>query len=175
MAATGQRVIVGVDGSQGSVQALLAATAEARRLNAELHAVCAWTPPGGEVAELRARSPRELHRVWEDAAAARLDHTFAQAFGGIPADLAVERSIIRGAAGPALVHLADRPDDILVVGTGAQDVRGALRRFATGGSVTRHCLAKARCNVHAVPQGARYPEPGRPAPARPAGGHLRAA
>jgi nucleotide-binding universal stress UspA family protein len=175
MAGTGQRVIVGVDGSQGSVQALLAAAAEARRLNAELHAVCAWTPPGGEVAEMRARSPRALHQVWEDGAAARLDHTFEQAFGGIPTDLAVERSIVRGAAGPALVQLADRPEDILVVGTGAQDVRGALRRFVTGGSVTRHCLARAHCNVHAVPQGARYPEPVRRAAARPVTGHLQAA
>ena len=175
MAGSVQRVIVGVDGSEGSVQALRAAAAEARRLDAELHAVCAWAPPGGEIAEMRARSPRSLHRVWEDAAVARLEGTFERALGGVPVDLVVQRSIVRSAAGPALVELADRPDDILVVGTGAPGARALLRRLLTTGSVTRHCLAKAGCNVHAVPRTAHYPAPSAPARRTVAATGLRAA
>jgi hypothetical protein len=45
-----------------------------------------------------------------------------------------------------LVDHADRPDDLLVVGTGR---RGGLRRLRR--SVGRYCLAHARCPVIAVP------------------------
>jgi hypothetical protein len=56
--------------------------------------------------------------------------------------------LIRGAAGLCLLGLAHRPSDLLVIGTGRQ---GRLARFRHG-SVTRYCLARARCPVLAVPQ-----------------------
>ena len=47
-----------------------------------------------------------------------------------------------------LVAVADRPDDLLVVGKG----RSGILRRAWSGSVSRHCLALATCPVIAVPR-----------------------
>ena len=69
------------------------------------------------------------------------------AFGGLPADVVAEWLVIRGQAGPVLVHAASRPGDLLVIGTGR---RGAAGRVA-GGYVSRYCLARAACPVLAVP------------------------
>ncbi|MYR85114.1 universal stress protein, partial [Streptomyces sp. SID685] len=55
--------------------------------------------------------------------------------------------VARGAPGPALVRLAGRDTDLLVIGTGG---RGRLRR-ALWPSVSRHCLAHATCPVLAIP------------------------
>ncbi|HYS37240.1 MAG TPA: universal stress protein, partial [Pseudonocardiaceae bacterium] len=44
------RVVVGVDGSPGSLAALRYALREARRLAATLIPVHAWQPPGGDMA-----------------------------------------------------------------------------------------------------------------------------
>jgi len=55
--------------------------------------------------------------------------------------------VVRAAPGPALVELADRRDDLLVVGYGGRSRLGC----AVHGSVARYCLAHARCPVLAVP------------------------
>ena len=67
----GRRVIVGVTGSVGNLEALRSAAAEARRREASLVAVHAWVPPGGDLAERRWSVP-ELRQVWQDAAWRRL-------------------------------------------------------------------------------------------------------
>ena len=51
------------------------------------------------------------------------------AFGGLPADVVAEWLVIRGQAGPVLVHAASLPGDLLVIGTGR---RGAAGRVAGG-------------------------------------------
>ncbi|MGW6718296.1 universal stress protein [Streptomyces sp. NPDC054995] len=70
-----QRVVVGVNGSPGSLVALHRATAEARERNADLHVVLAWQLPGGglggrEPARSRTRR-RTRHRLVPAAHAAR--------------------------------------------------------------------------------------------------------
>jgi len=60
----------------------------------------------------------------------------------------------RGETGPVLVAVADRPGDLLVIGTGRRASLGrALRK-----SVGRYCLAHARCPVLAVPPSALMDE-----------------
>ncbi|MEV4613219.1 universal stress protein [Kitasatospora sp. NPDC049258] len=140
------RVIVGVSGSSGNAAALRHAVAEAERRDAVLVPVIAWTPPGGEAA-YRNRPCPPLAKLWEQAAADRLDAAVARALGGYPAGLRTEPVVIRGEVGPALVEIADRPDDLLVVGTGR---RGSLRRLLHA-TVGRHCVARAACTVVAVP------------------------
>lgn len=139
-----RRILVGVHGSLGSLQALRYATAEARKRDVALIPVIAWVPPGGDLAERR-QPVYSLRRVWRDAAQDRLFDAFDRALGGVPADLAVEPQVVRGPAGPVLVD-AGQPGDLLVVGTGR---RGALRRLRR--SVSRYCLAHAHCPVVAVP------------------------
>jgi len=73
---------------------------------------------------------------------------FVDAFGAMPDDVEVGTSVVRGEAGPALVEVADQPDDLLVVGAGRP---GRISRIWRG-AVSRYCLAHARCKVLAVPQ-----------------------
>jgi len=142
----GQRVIVGVTGSVGNLQALRRAAAEARWREAELVAVHAWIPPGGDLAERRC-VVAELRQAWRDAAWQRLWNAFDAALGGPPPDLHLEPLIVRGDAAPVLVDIAADPDDLLVIGAGR---RGALRRRLSR-RVSRYCLAHATCPVLVVP------------------------
>jgi len=141
------RIIVGVSGSLSGLSALHRAVEEARRREAVLVPVLAWHPVGGEFA-YRSRPCPPLLAVWEQAARKRLDTAFEQCFGGYPADLRIHPAVVRDEQpGHALVQIADRPGDVLVVGTGRQ---GRLARLFHG-AVSRHCLAHARCAVTAVP------------------------
>jgi len=142
----GQRIIVGVTGSVGNLQALRCAAAEARRRETGLVAVHAWIPPGGELAERRFSVP-ELREVWQEAARSRIQEAFDAALGGLPPGLPVEPVIVRGDARRALVAAASRETDLLVVGAGR---RGALRQLLHR-RVSRYCLTHAACPVLVVP------------------------
>ena len=153
--ATVRRVIVGVHGSLGSLQALRYAAEEARQRDVPLIPVIAWIPPGGDMAERRHSSPY-LRKIWRDAAWERLRAAFDDGLGGLPADLRVEPHVERGEAGPVLVDVASEPEDLLVIGTGR---RAVLRRMFRG-SVGRYCLAHAKCPVLAIPPSALMDEVG---------------
>ncbi len=140
------RIVVGVSGSPSSLEALRAAEGEARRRGAELLAVLAWSPACGEIASRRAPSS-DLLAIWEQQACARLRNSFDEAFGGFPAGLVVRPFVVRADPGMALVDIADRPEDLLVVGAGG---RGWPTRLFHG-SVSRYCVAHAVCRVLAVP------------------------
>ena len=140
-----RRVLVGVHGSLGSLQALRYAAEEARRRDMRLVPVIAWVPPGGDLAERR-QPVYSLRELWRDAARDRLFDAFDRGLGGLPAGLEVEPLVIRGPSGPVLVDTADQPDDLLVVGTGRRGLPRWVRR-----SVSRYCLARAHCPVIAVP------------------------
>jgi nucleotide-binding universal stress UspA family protein len=146
VAAGSRRVIAGVSGSLRSLGALRAGAAEARSAGAALLAVLVWAPAGGEIAYMRAPCPLLL-RLWEQEACERLRDAFDHAFGGMPGDVTVHSMVVRARPGPALVELADQSDDLLVLGYGGRSRLG----YAVHGSVTRYCMAHARCPVLAVP------------------------
>ena len=150
-----RRVVVGVHGSLGSLQALRLAAEEARDREAVLVPVIAWTPPGGDFAERSHPSPY-LRKIWRDAARQRLSEAFDAGLGGVPDDVPVQARVERGEAGLVLTDVADRPDDLLVIGTGRRSaVSRALRK-----SVGRYCLAHAKCPMLAVPPSALMNEVG---------------
>ena len=150
-----RRVVVGVSGSLGSLQALRQAADEARAREATLVAVIAWTPPGGDFAERSHPSPY-LRQIWRDAAKQRLADAFDAGLGGLPEDVGVLARIERGEPRPVLVDVAASPDDLLVIGTGRRSPIGrALRK-----SIGRYCLAHAKCPVLAVPPSALMAELG---------------
>ena len=153
--ATVRRVVVGVHGSLGSLQALRYAADEARHRDVPLLPVIAWVPPGGDLAERRHSSPY-LRQIWREAAWERLRGAFDDGLGGMPADLRVEPHVERGETGPVLVDVASQPDDLLIIGTGR---RGRFRRMFHR-SVGRYCLAHAKCPVLAVPPSALMDEIG---------------
>ena len=141
------RVIVGVSGSLSSLGALHHAVKQARERNAVLVPVLAWHPVGGEYAYRSAPCP-QLLKVWQEAARERLETAFEECFGGYPAGIQVQPTLVRDEnPGRALVAVADQPGDVLVVSTGRQ---GRLHRVLHA-SVGRYCLAHARCTVVAVP------------------------
>jgi nucleotide-binding universal stress UspA family protein len=149
------RLVVGASGSPGSLCALRYALVLAYRLDVPLLAALAWVPPGGDLADRRFPSP-ELRRVWADAARQRLTDALDAACGGVPPGMDITRVIIRGEPGPALVDIADREGDLLVVGAGR---RGVLSRIWHG-RVSRYCLSHARCPVLAIPHPATARELG---------------
>lgn len=144
-----RRIIIGANGSPGSIRALRYAEDLARISDAALVPVIAWTPPGGEMAERRAPSA-ELRRAWADAARDRLRAALEAAWAGMPDGLSVRAIIARGQPGPVLVDVADSGDDLLVLGTGRRTLRSRL----ASGRVTRYCLRHASCPVLAVPPAA---------------------
>jgi nucleotide-binding universal stress UspA family protein len=142
----GSRIFVGVHGSVGSLHALRCAVAEARRRDAVLYSVIAWTPPGGEMLDRRSSDPH-LRRVWVSCALRVLRGAWQDALGGIPDDVRVFLRAHRGQPGWVLSGLADSEDDLIVVGTG----RSSLLHRVTHHSVARYCCAKAVCGVLVVP------------------------
>lgn len=147
------RVVAGVSGSAGSRAALRRAAAEARTRRAELWAVLAWQPPGGDVRGQRVPvSPLECGDLeygdWERLARTTLLTTLHEVFPAGPGPGVPLRAVLaRGTPGRALAGAADREDDLLVVGAGH---RGRLHR-ALYPSVSRYCLAHSGCPVLAVP------------------------
>ena len=105
------------------------------------------------MAERRAPSAY-LRKIWREAASERLLAAFDAGLGGVPADLHVEPQVARGETGPVLVGAADQPDDLLIIGTGRRAGFGRMTRR----SVSRYCLAHARCPVLAVPPSALMDE-----------------
>lgn len=146
MSSDRRRIIVGVSGSIGSLQALREAVGQARTCGGDVHAVMAWTPPSGEVVNPGAALPPLLD-LWADEAFRRLRKAFDEALGGPPDDVPVLLHVVRGHPGSVLVRLADRPDDLIVVATGTG---GRLHR-ALWGSVSRYCVSHAPCRVLVVP------------------------
>jgi len=142
-----RRVIVGACDSPGSLRALRYARELADRNDAVLILVHAWTPPGGEMADRRSPSPI-LRKVWNQAAWQRLWACVDAAWGGFPAEVEVQPVVTRGIPGEVLVEIANRDDDLLVLGAGR---RGPLARIGHHGGVARYCLAHAQCPVVAVP------------------------
>jgi nucleotide-binding universal stress UspA family protein len=148
-----RRIVVGVHGSLGSLQALRWAADEARERQVPLVPVIAWIPPGGDFAERSHPSPY-LRRVWQETAVKRLTGAFDECFGGVPDGLHVQARVERGDAGPVLVDIADQPGDLLVIGTGRRNPIGRVLHRSVG----RYCLAHARCPVLAVPPSALMDE-----------------
>ena len=110
----------------------------ARARDAVLIPAIAWQPPGGDRAD-RIQPSGYLRQEWRNLACQRLRDALIAVWGEVPSDRLVQPHVERGPAGWVLVNLADRPDDLLVVGAGR---RGTLTRMAFSG-VSRYCLACA--------------------------------
>jgi nucleotide-binding universal stress UspA family protein len=133
----GPRVIVGMDGSYGSLAALRYGVAEAARRGCELmlaHAVQGLVP----------------HNAWpaeRERARARMTACLHQSLGGPPPGLRISYAVLEYVEpGPGLAHLA-APDDLLVVGGGRSSRRAWWWRPGTD----TYCVRHARCPVIVVP------------------------
>ncbi len=146
MSARVERVVVGVDGSEGSIAALEQAAQESLRHGAQLCPVLAWSPPGGESCYAVHPAPPYVHRQWAEDARKRLVDACEIALRDVLDDLTISPRVIRGDAGPALIACSARPNDMLVVGvSGHRKVHRLIHR-----SARRHCLKHAQCPVLVV-------------------------
>ncbi len=163
------RIVVGVDGSEGSLPALQWAVDEARRRGATVEAVLVWqsmtTAGFGEVPYL----PDEEARI-VGVERERLDRAVALALtggdsvadgqgsgqaggggdgqGGVHSGFAVEPVVVEGDAADVLCERSERAD-LLVVGLRGH---GALYRLLQG-SVSSTCIRHSRCPIVVVPHG----------------------
>jgi nucleotide-binding universal stress UspA family protein len=133
-------IVVGVDGSEPSGDALEWALAEARLRDDVLRVVCAWDIQPiayGAMGFIPPVDPGSSERAAEEAVAQLLD-AHADATEGVR----VERSIVQGAAADVLVEAA-KDADLLVVGSrGHGGAAGLLL-----GSVSMRSAHLALCPV----------------------------
>lgn len=144
----GPTIVVGVDGSAPSVEALRWAVRQARSTGASLRVVTAWAfpeePTPFDIVPDVPLPPDQLAQV-EARLEAMVGETGARASG-----LPVTTEVISGHAASVLVEAA-RHAELLVVGHRG---RRALAEVLLG-SVSEHCVRHATCPVVVVRAAAR--------------------
>ena len=134
------RVVVGVAGTTAGWAALRAAVAAAEQRDAILYAVRVL--PAATAG--RAMAPALLRDDLVTAAVEEISDAFGRACGGPPRSVPMRITTVDGPVGPALVQLADREDDLLVLGA-------RCRRRSFGHQPGRYCIRHAGCQVLVVP------------------------
>jgi len=135
--APGKVIVVGVDGSPASRDAVRWAAQQAQHTGAELRAVSSWRwpnyltrlPPGVDPA---ADTERTLYEV--------VDEMLTE-FPELP----VSRHVIEGPPGPALLTLAEGAELLVVGAKGRAAFPGMLL-----GSVAEYCVRHGKCPVVVV-------------------------
>lgn len=128
-------VVVGVDGSQASKDALRWAAKQAQLTGAEVHAVIAWRWPTtyGWAPDYSVDFAAEARK--------KLEEVVADTLGAAPS-VPVSISVIEGHPAKALCD-ASQGTDLLVVGSRGH---GAFTGMLLG-SVSQHCVQHASCPV----------------------------
>jgi nucleotide-binding universal stress UspA family protein len=145
-----QRIVVGIDGSDGARAALAWTLTEAVRRGADVEAVTAvpvdfyWTDPylldTGRVSAMRTETEVRARALVSEV---RKDPAVAAVRGADGVDVAV---LVVSGAPPA--HLVQRSEDAALLVVGSRG-RSALRSTVAG-SVALHCAVHARCPVVVV-------------------------
>ena len=146
-------IVVGVDGSPGSLAALRFALAEARLRDATLVAVHAWVFPLVEAPEpflLELPGPQVDTLAQVTAAVAlQSEERLVRALQEVAPEadgVEVERRVTEGNAAAVLIE-ASKDADLVVVGSRGL---GGFSRLLLG-SVSRQCVSHASCPVVVVP------------------------
>ena len=153
-----QVIVVGVDGSAGSAAALRWGLAEARLRGAPLNVVHAYQLPQlsmGDVAVagpggvgMAAVAPEDVEglRAASEAAGQRIIEQTLENANGDATGVAIERTVIEGAAAPVLID-AGRGAALLVLGSRG---RGGFMGLLLG-SVSQQCAQHPPCPVVILP------------------------
>jgi nucleotide-binding universal stress UspA family protein len=148
------RVIVGVDDSSAGLAAMAAAVMLAKGYSAPLVAVRTWALGLPRHGGRRRRHVSHPHVILsfsdtEQRAAATvlISNTIKAAVGRLPDDVVMTRETPDADPAVALVTMATKAGDVIVVGTGG----GHWVRRLIHGSVSRYCVKHARCPVIVVP------------------------
>lgn len=137
------RIVVGVDGSMASAQALRWAMRQAEVTGAVAEATVAWDIPTSYGFGPTVCDGEDLAGAAEQSLAAAVDDAHSES-----PNVAVQQRVLRGGPGAMLVDAA-KDADLLVVGSrGHGGFVGALL-----GSVSEHCVHHASCPVVVVRSG----------------------
>jgi nucleotide-binding universal stress UspA family protein len=143
-------IVVGIDGSDASREALRWAAEEARLRSARLLALYAWSfiPPQpigdpGLLAVPAGDFPGQLEAE-RDAASGALEAAVADALAAAPG-IEVEQKLVEGDPGDALVAASESAQLVVVGSHGRSGIQAALL-----GSVSRHVASHAGCPVVVV-------------------------
>ncbi|GAB3268728.1 universal stress protein [Arthrobacter pigmenti] len=131
------KIVVGVDGSESSVEALRFAADLAPSMGASLHVVTCWHFPYMYAGLLEASDIKP----YEEEAAKSLEESLQQAFEGGRPD-GIETSVLNGAPASLLVSLSEDAK-MLVLGRRGHGGFSGLQL----GSVSNACVAHALCPV----------------------------
>jgi len=134
------RLMVGVDGSPSSVEAVEWAAGQAERTGAVVELVLAWQFPAGYGAALSIPSD------WDPAADGQgiLDKVLAPVQAGHP-DVSFRSTVVEGHPSQVLEARSDQADLLVLGCRGHGDLTGMLL-----GSVSEYCVVHARCPVLVV-------------------------
>jgi len=138
---TTYRIVVGVDGSEGSLRALLWAVGEAHDRGGSVQAIMAYDWPGTEAAMLAGLGP--------EGEAARAEEILAKAIEGVRGQYKEVPIATEALLGNAAHRLADasKDADVLVVGShGHSRLHNAVL-----GSVSEDSIRHAHCPIVVVP------------------------
>ncbi len=137
-----QRIVVGVDGSPSSNQALVFAVEEAARRDAQLDAVMAYRwdvyYPG---VEYRSVPPPPREKVEAEAMSVLLE-----AVKDVPTDVRLDPIVKEGASAAVLLAAAEGADLLIVGSRGRGGFAGLLL-----GSTSHQVVSHATCPVVVVP------------------------
>jgi len=136
-----RRIVVGVDGSDESTDALRWALAEARLKDSQVVAVAAWHWPASAIGMVPL-TDLDLSSAARSAAQSAVDDAVQD--GDVP----VEVRVAEGMPAPVLLKAASEAD-LLVVGSRGH---GAFSGLLLG-SVSQHCVSHATCPVVVVRSG----------------------
>ena len=148
-AAHGEGIVVGVDGSDGSLAALHWAVAEARLRGASIRLVMAWQQPelyGSGIGLVLGMDPSgNTGAILADAAEAELARLGTEA--GTEERAGITLEAVEGHPAEVLVHASEGAAMVVVGSRGRGGFVGALL-----GSVSQHVVAHARCPVVVIPE-----------------------
>ncbi|WP_461188239.1 universal stress protein [Arthrobacter sp. Z4-13] len=133
------KIVVGVDGSDSSVQALRLAARLAPALNARIHAVACWDFP-----QIYAGYVPPDFEAFEAAATHTLAESLGKAFGP-DASVDITQEIVRG---PAPAKLVEAGADATMLVVGRRGHGGFIGMHL--GSVSSACVSHAACPVLVV-------------------------
>ena len=141
----GEVITVGVDGSRASAAAVQFALEEAKLRGATVRAVTAWEAETAYAARGFPLLDEERSALVKSATAVQ-EKTLRLALEAVEDTPMIERKVVRGRPGQALVELS-ADASLLVVGT---EHKGPLKRVVVG-STSAHCAKYSRIPVVVVP------------------------
>lgn len=143
------RIVVGVDGSPSSLEALRWAVRQAEATGGTVQAVIAWQYPSAIAGGGFGWAPLGILEPPDYAEIAQ--KVLAQAIATVDAPgrgIRISTLVREGSAAPVLIDAAADADLLVVGSRGHGGFAGALL-----GSVSRHCVQHARCSIVVIRSG----------------------